>query len=333
MFAFNMLILLQHGMLGAAIAAMLVGLGAAGYRAYAASQHRHQSLTLVHEFVTGGVGAQSLEALAEVLLSRIRRLLRASTVQVMIVDGDGDGDVIPSEVGSALTLAVDEEDSLHVGHHDFDTGDWVVVRTLTQQEPLLARRTTKDPGVRHWLDDHEFRDAMMVALPDSSGLRGTLRVTDRLGETSTFSTEDLTMLQTLTGHLAVALRSTRLVQKLGYDADHDSLTGLVNRRACTPTGSRGWPRRPAGAGRCCCWTLTSSRRSTTAWATTPGTSSWSRWGPGCAGSCAAGTCWRAWAAMSSRSCSRTPAPRRPPASPRTCARGWRPPRRRRPRAG
>src|ERR1035437_9174235 len=234
MFAFNMLILFQHGMLGAAIAAMLVGLGAAGYRAYAAAQHRHESLTLVHEFVTGGVGAQSLEALAEVLLSRIRRLLRASTVQVMIVDGDAD--MLPSEVGSALTLAVDEEDSLHVGHHDFDTGDWVVVRTLTQQESLLACRTTKDPGVRHWLDDHGFRDAMMVALPDSSGLRGTLRVTDRLGETSTFSTEDLTMLQTLTGHLAVALRSTRLVQELGYDATHDSLTGLVNRRALYTDG-------------------------------------------------------------------------------------------------
>ena len=32
----------------------------------------------VHEFVTGGVGAQSLESLAEELLSRIRRLLRAA---------------------------------------------------------------------------------------------------------------------------------------------------------------------------------------------------------------------------------------------------------------
>jgi len=111
-----------------------------------------------------------------------------------------------------------------------------VVRALTQQEPLLAGRTTKDPGVRHWLDEHGFRDAMMVALPDSSGMRGTLRVTDRLGETSTFTAEDLTMLQTLTGHLAVALRSTRLVQKLSYDAAHDSLTGLVNRRGLYTDG-------------------------------------------------------------------------------------------------
>ena len=155
----------------------------------------------------------------------------------MIIDSDSDrGDRFPSQVGSALTLAVDEDDSLHVSHQDFDTGDWVVVRTLTQQEPLLACRTTKDPGVRHWLEEHGFRDAMMVGLPDSSGIRGTLRVTDRLGETSTFTAEDLTMLQTLTGHLAVALRSTRLVQKLGYDAGHDSLTGLVNRRGLYTDG-------------------------------------------------------------------------------------------------
>jgi len=231
MFAFSLIILFEYGTLGAATAAMLLVIFAAGYRANAAARNRHQSLTLVHEFVTGGVGAQSLETLAEELLSRIRLLLRASTVQLMIVDSDGDrGGRFPSEVDSALSLAVDEDDSLDVSHQNFDTQDWVVVRTLTQQEPLLAGRTTKDPGVRHWLDEHGFRDAMMVALPDSSGMRGTLRVTDRLGETSTFSTEDLTMLQTLTGHLAVALHSTRLVQKLGYDATHDSLTGLANRR-------------------------------------------------------------------------------------------------------
>jgi len=246
LFAFNIIILFEYGLLGATVAALFLVFGAAGYRAYAAARHRHQSLTLVHEFVTGGVGAQSLETLAEELLSRIRRLLRASAVQMTIVERDSDSDSdsdsetdrrnrITTDVASAMTLAVDEEDRLHVSN-DFDTQDWVAVRTLSQQEPLLAGRTTKDPGVRHWLDEHGFRDAMMVALPDSSGMRGTLRVTDRLGETATFTAEDLTMLQTLTGHLAVALHSTRLVQELGYDATHDPLTGLANRRALYTEG-------------------------------------------------------------------------------------------------
>jgi diguanylate cyclase (GGDEF)-like protein len=237
MLALSLLMLFAYGMLGAVVAAVLLVIIAVGYRAYAATRHRHQSLTLVHEFVTGGVGAQSLETLAEELLSRIRSLLRASTVQVMLVDCESDqSDRLRSEVGPALTLTVDEEASLHVSNGDFDTQDWVVVRTLTQHEPLLAGRTTKDPGVQQWLAEHGFRDAIMVALPDSSGIRGTLRVTDRLGETSTFTAEDLTMLQTLTGHLAVALRSIRLVQKLGDDATHDSLTGLANRRGLYTDG-------------------------------------------------------------------------------------------------
>ena len=235
--ALNIIILLGYGVLGAVVAILLLGLGAGGYRSYAAARQRHESLTLVHEFVTGGAGEQSLENLAEARLSRIRRLLRASTVQVMIVDNDVEsGENQPSDIGSALTLAVDEADGFHVSQDEFDTQDWVMLRALTRQEPLLAGRTTKDPAVRGWLDEHEFRDAMVVALPESSGLRGTLRVTDRLGETATFTTDDLTLVQTLTGHLAVALRSTRLLQELGYDATHDALTGLANRRALYTEG-------------------------------------------------------------------------------------------------
>jgi diguanylate cyclase (GGDEF)-like protein len=244
MVALNIIILIEYGELGAAVAVVLIGLGAVGYRAYAVARHRHESLALVHEFVTGGVGAQTLETLAEELLSRIRRLLRASSVQVMVIDGDSDrdrdrdraGGAILSDVGPVLTLDLDEEDHLQVSHQALDTQDWVVVRTLNQEEPLLAGRTTKDPGVRHWLVQHGFRDAMMVGLPHSSGLRGTVRVADRLAETSTFTADDLTMLQTLTGHLAVALRNTRLLQELGYDATHDSLTGLANRRVLYTDG-------------------------------------------------------------------------------------------------
>ena len=77
LFAFSMIILFQQGVLGTVVAVVLVGIFGYGYRAYAAARQRHASLAMVHEFVTGGVGAQSLESLAQELLSRIRRLLRA----------------------------------------------------------------------------------------------------------------------------------------------------------------------------------------------------------------------------------------------------------------
>jgi diguanylate cyclase (GGDEF)-like protein len=230
-FAFTMVILLQRGILGAGLVLVLITVGTLGYRGHASTRRRHQALTLVHEFVTGGVGAESLESLAEELLSRIRRLLRATTAEVMIVDSHGVGQVAGAAAAatSALTLSVGEEDDLTVSRREIDRTDWILLRAVADEEPMLAARTTKDRALRRWLTDRDLRDAVMVALPQSSGLSGTLTVTDRLGETATFTEDDLTLLQTLTGHLAVALRSTRLVEKLGYDATHDSLTGLSNR--------------------------------------------------------------------------------------------------------
>jgi len=231
-FAAIVLVLLHQGGLGAALVVLVIAVGAGAYRGHASTRRRHQALTLIHEFVSDGVGAESLEQLAGQLLSRIRQLLRAATVEVMIVDGQlaNHSAARPdAEPTTAITLTIGEDEVLVVGRRTVDYSDWIAVRALVQEEPTLASRTTKDRGLRRWLIERGVRDAVVVALPLSSGSAGTLTVMDRLGETATFVEDDLTLLQTLTGHLAVAIRSTRLVEKLGYDATHDSLTGLANR--------------------------------------------------------------------------------------------------------
>ena len=53
---------------------------------------------------------------------------------------------------------------------------------------------------------------MVVPFPATSGVTGTITVSDRLGETATFTDDDLTLLQTLTGHLAVASTGARMVE-------------------------------------------------------------------------------------------------------------------------
>jgi diguanylate cyclase (GGDEF)-like protein len=231
-FALIVLLLLRDGVIGAGLVLVLIVVATGAYRGHASTRRRHQALTLVHEFVADGVGAKSLEALAEQLLSRIRRLLRAAGAEVMIIDVPATDQAVTrraAEAACALTLTIGEDEHLVVSRREVDHSDWIVVRALTQEEPMLAPRNTKDRGIRQWLATRGLRDAVMVALPSSSGLSGTLTVMDRLGETATFTDDDLTLLQTLTGHLAVAVRSTRLVEKLGYDATHDSLTGLSNR--------------------------------------------------------------------------------------------------------
>ena len=67
---------------------------------------------------------------------------------------------------------------------------------------------------------------------------------DRLGEAQSFTAEDLTLLQTLAGHMSVALQNTELVQRLRHEATHDVLTGLANRAllAAPPRRRRSRPR-------------------------------------------------------------------------------------------
>lgn len=231
-FGLVVVLLLERGVLGAALVLILMAVGAGAYRGHASTRRRHESLSEVHDFVTGAVGAESLESLAEQLLSQIRSLLRAACAEVMIIDS-GDADAKSEHSGAepttAVTLTIGEDDVLVSGRREVDNSDWILVRALTQEEPTLVTRGTKDRGLRRWLTERGARDAVIVALPTSAGMTGMLTVMDRLGETATFTEDDLTLLQTLTGHLAIALRSTRLVERLAYDATHDSLTGLANR--------------------------------------------------------------------------------------------------------
>ena len=68
---------------------------------------------------------------------------------------------------------------------------------------------------------------MPVTGPD--GVRGTLLVGQRLGETASFGQDDVDLLEMVATHLEIALRSTDLVDRLRHEATHDALTGLPNR--------------------------------------------------------------------------------------------------------
>jgi len=99
---------------------------------------------------------------------------------------------------------------------------------LHHGEPTLATHG-RDRAVVRWLDSLNLKDAIVVPLQSGASIMGTVMVTDRLGDTATFTDDDLKMLQTLASHFAGAVSSARLMEKLTYEATHDALTGLVNR--------------------------------------------------------------------------------------------------------
>jgi diguanylate cyclase (GGDEF)-like protein len=220
-----LLILIRQGAVGALLALSMVITALLAYRMYAAFSRRHHSLAVVHDFVTEGVGAETVEELAATSLPRIRHVLRASDVQLRLDERAPGG---PGPGGECyLLLGLDEDDRLTTAHSQVPA-DWVHTRALHRGEPTLATRGGDAP-ISSWLDQQNLQDAVVVPLQIGTTIIGTLMVTGRMGETATFTSDDLTMLQTLTSHFAVAITSARMMEKLSYEATHDALTGLANR--------------------------------------------------------------------------------------------------------
>lgn len=229
----GILLLLRAGVLGAAVFTVFGLTLLALYRAYLHAARRHQRLQQMHEFVTNKPpSGDSFTAVATHSLEQVRALLRASSASLVIVPADAEqSDVTTSgqrRARRALQLSVNDVDESALEETEVNL-DWTAIRAIDDAEPLLAPRTTKDPAVRRWLTDTGHRDAIVVPMPAEGELCGTLTVANRLGETATFTPDDLTLLQTLVGHLAVAGGNALLMERLAHDANHDALTGLHNR--------------------------------------------------------------------------------------------------------
>ncbi len=222
------------GVLGIELVVVVTVIASIAYRGYVSTRRRHQSLELVHNFVADGVGAESVDALIEQLLRRMRTLMNAGTAELRIfrpgIPSPGKHqEVASTQADVVLRMVVSDDPGLQSTQEPVDSSDWLTLRVRTEDEPVLLARDSKNRGIRAWLKTRGLRDAVIVPLPATQQTAGLVLVCDRLGDTTTFTDDDVSLLQTLTGHLAVALRSTQLVEKLSYDASHDSLTSLHNR--------------------------------------------------------------------------------------------------------
>jgi diguanylate cyclase (GGDEF)-like protein len=191
------------------------------YRGYTRLSRRYAGLDLLYEFTRLTSGAARPEQAITGVLDEARRLLRTETAVAILPRPDGATPVRvtspPDSPGVALPDALEE---------------LIVVRG----ETVVAPRTTRDPARRAMLTAMGVRDLLAAPLVSGGVLIGTLLVTDRMGDVSTFDADDARLFTTLAAQAGVSLENARLIEQLDdaarareYEALHDALTGLPNR--------------------------------------------------------------------------------------------------------
>jgi len=194
------------------------------YRAYISEREKHQRLELLYQSSRILQHSPELDSALGALLEHVREVFRAEWAEVLLWPREDGGEALRT-----------------TARHDGPTETMTTV-PMGQAHPLHGRVGAEGKPFLHLspIRQHRVtRQAMAVPLVGESGTFGSMVIANRLTEGTTFSHDDLRLLETLANQAAVALENgqleqslrelSRLKEELRYQAYHDPLTGLANR--------------------------------------------------------------------------------------------------------
>lgn len=209
------------------------------YRAYIAQREKRESVELLYESSRSVQRQRSAEQAIVKLLTQAREMFRAETAQMIIFSEDEDGIGFRSQMGPDDTAFVMKQEPL-----DPKQGVWA--RVASEGHALLINAPIDNDRLRvYFAGRNVYKDAMVAPLFGQDGVIGTMLVGDRLGEVSSFDSEDLKLFETLANHASVSLENARLVDQLRESLAHltemnrlkDDFVAAVSHELRTPLTS------------------------------------------------------------------------------------------------
>jgi diguanylate cyclase (GGDEF)-like protein len=191
------------------------------YRSFAGFFRQYRALADVYELTLAIREHGNDGGLPDVLLGRVRRLMKAEFATLWLPAQGRHPEVL-------LTARVDDAGLLDIS----PTPAQIRERAVAGEHAVAVGPqfgTTTD--LRHTLHEAGRKDAIVVPLRSGQTTVGSLEVVNRIGVT--FRPADVQVLETIAAHAAAAVENNRLVERLRYDAYHDRLTSLPNRRRIT----------------------------------------------------------------------------------------------------
>ncbi len=215
-------VIMQSDPLLLALLALPVVIVFVAYRSYLSEREKHERLELLYQSSRILQHSPELDSSIVAILEHARAMFRAEIAEVVLY---------PRIAGSeALRTS-----SYHDGEPEVmvPTESFASERLHTMVQTASGSFYYEPPG------DPRIRQGMVGPLRGESELIGSLLIANRLTEGTSFSDDDLRLLETLANQVAVALENghlerslaelSRLKEELRYQAYHDPLTGLANR--------------------------------------------------------------------------------------------------------
>jgi diguanylate cyclase (GGDEF)-like protein len=101
---------------------------------------------------------------------------------------------------------------------------------VLRSERAVALNALSDLGLHEEFEKLRIKDAIGVALRSGPSVIGTLEVAGRADHLPYFDADDVSALEIIGGNLSATVENSRLIDRLRFDAYHDALTRLPNRR-------------------------------------------------------------------------------------------------------
>ena len=218
------------------------------YRAYLAERRKHESLDFLYGVARSLSRAPDIETAMMDLLERARESFRVRSAELVLLST---GAMTPLRT----SLGPDEQrevmEPVEPGLAD------ALLAAVQDEHGTFVERATADGELARYLELRGIEQALVAPVPGETRLTGVMLLGDRIGASTSFTSEDLRIFETLANHTGVSLkydrleqaiaRMTELQERLERQAYTDALTGLANRSRYMDQLERSLSRREGSA--------------------------------------------------------------------------------------